>query len=52
MRNVTVPANGVLSTIVTVSGASLTAGSLADADGAALVLHAKADDYADRPQRQ
>ena len=44
LPNVTVAANGVLSTIVTVTGASLTADSLADADGAALVIHAKADD--------
>jgi superoxide dismutase, Cu-Zn family len=44
LPNVTVAANGVLSTIVTVPGASLTAGSLADADGAALVLHAVPDD--------
>ena len=47
--NVTVAANGVLSTIVTVPGASLNGppgapGNLADGDGAALVIHAKADD--------
>ena len=47
LPNVTVAANGVLSTIVTVPGASLAAagaGALADADGAALVIHASADD--------
>lgn len=44
LPNVTVAANGVLSTIVTVPGASLGAASLADADGAALVIHASADD--------
>ncbi len=44
LPNVTVAANGVLSTVVTVPGASLSAGSLADADGAALVIHAGADD--------
>jgi Cu-Zn family superoxide dismutase len=44
LPNVTVAANGVLSTIVTVTGASLTPDSLADGDGAALVIHAHADD--------
>ena len=44
LPNVTVAGNGVLSTIVTVPGSSLTADSLADADGAALVIHAKSDD--------
>lgn len=47
--NVTVSANGVLSTTVTVSGASLGAGGMADADGAALVLHASADDNVTDP---
>ena len=54
LPNVTVAANGVLGETVTVSGASLTApagtpGALLDADGAALVLHASADDYATDP---
>ncbi|MEO6113575.1 MAG: superoxide dismutase family protein [Sphingomicrobium sp.] len=49
LPNVTVASNGVLSTIVTVPGASLTGppgapGMLVDGDGAALVIHAKADD--------
>ena len=51
LPNVTVAANGVLSTIVTVPGASLAAGTgtLADADGAALVIHASADDNVTDP---
>ena len=51
LPNVTVAANGVLSTIVTVPGASLAAetASLADADGAALVIHASADDNVTDP---
>ena len=49
LPNVTVAANGVLSTIVTVPGASLAAGGLADADGAALVIHAAADDNVTDP---
>ncbi len=54
LRNVTVAANGALGETVTVSGAALvgaagTAGALLDADGAALVLHAQADDYATDP---
>lgn len=53
MRNVTVAANGVLGETVTLSGASLTATdgpeALLDADGAALVLHAAADDYVTDP---
>lgn len=51
LPNVTVAANGVLSTIVTIPGASLAAGSgsLADADGAALVIHASADDNVTDP---
>src|SRR6476661_202705 len=47
LPNVTVAANGVLGDTVTLSGASLTAtgpGALLDADGAALVIHAAADD--------
>lgn len=44
LPNVEVAANGVLETIVTLPAASLTPGSLLDADGAALVLHAAADD--------
>jgi Cu-Zn family superoxide dismutase len=44
LPNVTVAANGVLSTIVTVPGANLGGSDLADADGAALVIHASADD--------
>lgn len=44
LPNVTVAANGVLSTIVTVPGASLGAAGLGDSDGAALVIHAAADD--------
>ena len=47
--NVTVAANGVLSTVVTVPGASLSAGSLVDADGAALIIHASADDNVTDP---
>ena len=54
LPNVEVSANGVLSQAVTVANASLTgpAGSpnvLLDADGAALVLHATADDYVTDP---
>jgi Cu-Zn family superoxide dismutase len=54
LPNVEVAANGVLGATVTLPGASLTAppgtpGALLDADGAALVLHAKADDYATDP---
>lgn len=54
LRNVTVAANGVLGETVTLSGASLTApagtpGALLDADGAALVLHAQADDNVTDP---
>jgi len=49
LPNVAVAANGVLGETVTVSGASLTAPAgdpraLIDADGAALVIHASADD--------
>ena len=54
LPNVTVAANGVLSGTVTVAGADLTTpagvpGALLDGDGAALVLHAKADDYMTDP---
>ena len=53
LPNVTVAANGVLGETVTLTGASLTgpgpAGLLLDADGAALVLHAAADDYVTDP---
>lgn len=47
LPNITVAGNGVLSESVTLAGASLAA--LADADGAALVVHAAADDYATDP---
>lgn len=54
LPNVEVAANGVLATIVTLPAASLTAppgsaGALLDADGAALVLHAQADDNVTDP---
>ena len=51
LPNVTVSANGVLSTIVTVPGASLggPGATLADGDGAALVIHAAADDNVTDP---
>ena len=54
LPNVEVAASGVLGTTVTLPGAALVsgvgaAGSLIDADGAALVLHAQADDYATDP---
>jgi len=53
MPNVIVAANGTLGETVTLSGANLlgagAAGVLLDADGAALVLHAAADDYATDP---
>jgi len=53
LRNVTVAANGVLGETVTLSGASLTgpgpAGVLLDGDGAALVIHAAADDNVTDP---
>jgi Cu-Zn family superoxide dismutase len=54
LRNVTVAANGALGETVTLAGASLTTppgvpGALLDADGAALVLHAQADDYMTDP---
>jgi Cu-Zn family superoxide dismutase len=47
LPNVDVAANGVLAATVTVAGASMA--SLVDSDGAALVLHAKADDYVTDP---
>jgi Cu-Zn family superoxide dismutase len=47
LPNVEVSANGALSTTVTLPNASLAA--LVDTDGAALVLHEKADDYATDP---
>ena len=53
MPNVEVAANGVLGATVTLAGVSLTgpgpAGLLLDADGAALVLHAAADDNVTDP---
>ena len=51
LPNVTVAANGTLSATLTVAAASLSAGpgSLLDADGAALVLHAAADDNVTDP---
>lgn len=47
LPNVEVAANGVLSATVTVAGATLP--EMLDADGAALVLHAAADDYRTDP---
>ena len=47
LPNVEAAANGVLSATVTVAGASMA--SLLDADGAALVIHAQADDYVTDP---
>ena len=47
LPNVTVSANGVLQEAVSLPGASF--GSLLDSDGAALVIHARADDYATDP---
>ncbi|MFL6752751.1 MAG: superoxide dismutase family protein [Sphingomicrobium sp.] len=54
LPNVEVAANGALGATVTVPGGSLVAppgtpGALLDADGAALVLHAQADDYVTDP---
>jgi superoxide dismutase, Cu-Zn family len=53
LPNVTVAANGMLGETLTLTGASLTgagaAGVLLDGDGAALVIHATADDYATDP---
>ena len=47
LPNVTVAANGVLQEAVTLPGASFA--SLLDADGSALVIHARADDYVTDP---
>jgi len=47
MPNVEVAANGVLSATVVLPGASMD--SLLDADGAALLIHAGADDYMTDP---
>lgn len=47
LGNVTVAANGVLGETVTLSGASMA--TVIDADGAALVLHAAADDQVTDP---
>jgi Cu-Zn family superoxide dismutase len=53
LRNVIAAANGTMGETVTLSGASLlgaaAAGTLIDADGAALVLHAAADDLVTDP---
>ncbi len=53
LQNVTVAGTGVLSESVAVAGARTdtprTPGALADADGAALVLHASPDDYRTDP---
>jgi len=47
LPNVSVAANGVLQEAVALPGASFA--TLLDADGAALVIHARADDYATDP---
>jgi len=47
LPNISVAANGVLQEAVSLPGASFA--SLLDADGAALVIHARADDYATDP---
>lgn len=47
LPNVEVAANGVLAATVTLPNATMT--SLLDADGAALVIHAAADDYRTDP---
>ena len=47
LPNVEVAANGVLAATVTLAGASMA--TLLDADGAALVIHAAADDYMTDP---
>ena len=54
LPNVEVAANGVLGATVTLAGANLfappgTTGALLDADGAALVIHAQADDNVTDP---
>ncbi|MBA3511295.1 superoxide dismutase family protein [Sphingomonas sp.] len=47
LPNITVPANGVLQEALSLPGTSF--GALLDADGAALVIHSNADDYATDP---
>ena len=47
LDNLTIPASGAASTSFTVPGATMA--GLADADGTALVVHAKADDYKTDP---
>ncbi|HUE79403.1 MAG TPA: superoxide dismutase family protein [Sphingomicrobium sp.] len=47
LPNITVAANGVLQEAVSLPGASFE--TMLDADGAALVIHAAADDYATDP---
>ena len=47
LPNVTVPANGVLQEAISLPGASFAA--MLDADGAALVIHARADDFVTDP---
>jgi Cu-Zn family superoxide dismutase len=51
LPNLVAPANGDVSVEVFAPGVTLTGGKEAvlDADGAAVVLHAKADDYASQP---
>jgi Cu-Zn family superoxide dismutase len=45
LPNLFVPAGGALVVDLTAPGLSLADGSMSDADGAALVIHEKADDY-------
>ena len=47
LPNITVPANGVLQEAISLPGTSFA--TLLDADGAALVIHATADDYVTDP---
>ncbi len=51
LANIEVGANGAASANVTVAGATMASGAmmLADADGTALVIHAKPDDYKTDP---
>ncbi|HVM22658.1 MAG TPA: superoxide dismutase family protein [Sphingomicrobium sp.] len=54
LPNVEASANGVVSAVLTLPGATLSSppgvpGALIDADGAALVIHAQADDYRTDP---
>lgn len=49
LPNLFVPASGALVVDLTAPGLSLADGSLNDADGAALVIHEKADDYRTDP---